>query len=173
MVIIKKYHKKILIISKYCYLCIVIVIHNSITMKDSNKTVRKDPLQEARRYVDNARMVLQANGKLNVETGCYEDPKYVKAAGHYLWLSALMAVDTVFPVKDGKKKRKGPNARVTVGDYKSVISQRDAKLLALFMNVYHIAHLSMGYDGVQDREVCRSGFRWAEAFIERCATLLS
>ena len=32
-----------------------------------------DPVSEARRYVQNAKDVLEENGKLDLETGCYED----------------------------------------------------------------------------------------------------
>ena len=49
-----------------------------------------DPLAESRRYVDNAKQTLIQNGQLNVEDRCYEDAKYVKAAGNYLWLAVLM-----------------------------------------------------------------------------------
>ena len=63
-----------------------------------------DPLAEARRYVDNAKQTLAQNGQLNKEEHRYEDEKYVKAAGNYLWLSVLMALDAVFHVKANKKK---------------------------------------------------------------------
>ena len=43
---------------------------------------KKDPIEEARRYVQNAHDVLRDFGDLNTETGRYEDPKYVRAAGN-------------------------------------------------------------------------------------------
>ena len=52
--------------------------------------MKKNPIEEARRYVDNAKQTLTENGKLNMETHRYEDPKYVRAAGNYLWLGVLI-----------------------------------------------------------------------------------
>ena len=65
-------------------------------MWDLNKEITGDPIKEARRYVDNARDVLRKDGKLNTVTGRYEDSKYVKAAGNYLWSGVLIALDAVF-----------------------------------------------------------------------------
>lgn len=39
---------------------------------------KKNPIEEARRYVDNARETLKEKGELNVETRRYEDDKYVR-----------------------------------------------------------------------------------------------
>lgn len=64
---------------------------------------QKDPIAEARRYVDNARTTLLENGELNLETKRYEDDKYVRAAGSYLWLGVLMALDAVFHVRKDRK----------------------------------------------------------------------
>ena len=140
-------------------------------MKDSSKAMVIDPFQEARRYVENAKETLKERGKLNVEMGRYEDPKYVKAAGHYLWLSVLMALDAVFHVEEEKVAKKGLGARVTVGDYMSAVSKRDGKLRDWVVDSYRIAHLSMGYDGVQDKAVCAVGIRVANAVIDRCEAL--
>lgn len=51
--------------------------------------MKKDLIKEARRYVDNAKIVLSENGKLDKKYKRYEDPKYVRAAGNYLWLGVL------------------------------------------------------------------------------------
>ena len=52
---------------------------------------RKNPIDEARRYVENARKTLKENGELDTELNIYQDDKYVRAAGNYLWLGVLMA----------------------------------------------------------------------------------
>ena len=67
--------------------------------------MKKNPIEEARRYVDNAKQTLIENGKLNMETHRYEDPKYVRAAGNYLWLGVLMALDAVFEVRKDRRTR--------------------------------------------------------------------
>ena len=126
-----------------------------------------DPLAESRRYVDNARQTLKQNGQLNVDDRYYEDAKYVKAAGNYLWLAVLMALDAVFHVKDNKTSN-----RVDVKDYKNAVAQRDKKL-SVWVNVaYNVLHLDMTYDGIPSKDIVDSGFRLANDIIERCATML-
>ena len=135
-------------------------------MEDLNQGVLKEPISEARRYVKNARSTLREHGKLNRETRRYEDPKYVKAAGNYLWLGVLIALDAVFHVK------KKNTDRVSVDDYRSVVAKRDIKLLGWMNDGYQIMHLSMNYDGIQDKVICDQGFRVANEIIDRCESLV-
>ena len=133
---------------------------------------KKDPIEEARRYVDNAKNVLRDNTKVNPETGLYEDPKYVRAAGNYLWLGVLTALDAVFHVKEEKKNKKGKGAHVSVNDYTAAIAKRDQKLLDWVDDGYVVMHLNMTYDGIRDKGVCMRGFSLANTIIDRCETLL-
>ena len=126
-----------------------------------------DPLAESRRYVDNARQTLKQNGQLNIESHRYDDAKYVKAAGNYLWLAVLMALDAVFHVKKNKASK-----RVDVDDYKKAVAQRDKKLSDWVNDAYNVLHLYMNYDGVQAKDTVDSGFRLANDIIDRCATML-
>ena len=84
---------------------------------------QKDPIAEARRYVENARKTLSENGELDIETKLYQDEKYVRAAGNYLWLGVLMALDAVFKV------RKDRRTRVDINAYLEAVGKRDRKLL--------------------------------------------
>lgn len=127
---------------------------------------KKDPIKEARRYVENAKKVLLENGKLNEKTRRYEDEKYVRAAGNYLWLGVLMALDAVFHV------RKDRRTRVKINDYEEAIGDRDHKLLDWVNDGYKIMHLSMTYDGIQSKSICDDGFRTANAIIDRCERLI-
>lgn len=126
---------------------------------------RKDPIEEARRYVDNARETLREKGELNLELSRYDDEKYVRAAGNYLWLGVLMALDSVFHVREDRR------TRVDIKDYREAIGKRDRKLLALVNDGYDTMHLSMTYDGNQSKDVCDVGFRLANAIIDRCAAM--
>lgn len=126
---------------------------------------RKDPIEEARRYVENAKETLQEKGELDTELKMYRDEKYVRAAGNYLWLGVLMALDAVFKV------RKDRRTRVDIKDYRDAVSKRDKKLLALVNMGYDTMHLSMTYDGNQSKDVSDVGFRLANAIIDRCAAL--
>lgn len=127
---------------------------------------KKNPIEEARRYVDNAKDLLRINGDFDAETHSYTDRKYVKMAGTTLWNGVLLILDAVFHVR--KNKRTRPD----ISDYQQAIAARDRKLLALVNNAYDILHLHMGYDGVLDKDVCDRGFQIATEIINRCALML-
>ena len=132
----------------------------------NSKTTVYDPVSEARRYVDNADKTIKENGRFNKELNLYEDDKYVRAAGHYLWHSVLLALDAVFQV------RKDRRTRVDVNDYYEVIRKRDRKLLALVNSGYNVMHLSMDYDGNSRKAICDDGFHLANDIIDRCERML-
>jgi hypothetical protein len=126
---------------------------------------KKNPIEEARRYVANARETLNERGEFNAELNRYDDEKYVRAAGNYLWLGVLMALDAVFHVRNDRR------TRVDIKDYKEAIGKRDKKLLALVNDGYDTMHLSMNYDGNQSKGVSDDGFRIANSIIDRCAAM--
>ena len=128
---------------------------------------RKNPIDEARRYVENARKTLKENGELDTELNIYQDDKYVRAAGNYLWLGVLMALDAVFHVREDRR------TRVDIKDYQDAVGKRDKKLLALINSGYDIMHLYMNYDGNQSKGVSDEGFRIANNIIDRCAVLVN
>lgn len=128
---------------------------------------KKDPISEARRYVENARKALNENGDLDVETKLYQDEKYVRTAGNYLWLGVLMALDAVFQV------RKDRRTRVNINNYLEAVGKRDRKLLNYVNSGYDVMHLSMNYDGIPAKEISDSGFRLANAIIDRCEMMLA
>ena len=135
-------------------------------MKDPVIEVVVDPVAEARRYVENAKTTLSTNGKLDLETNCYQDPKYVKAAGHYLWNAVLIILDAVFEVKT--KNHPHPD----IIDYRNEILKRDKKLLTMVNAAYETMHITMGYDGNLSKDVCSGGIRLANDIIDRCAAML-
>ena len=128
---------------------------------------RKNPIDEARRYVENARKTLKENGELDTELNIYQDDKYVRAAGNYLWLGVLMALDAVFHVREDRR------TRVDIKDYRDAVGKRDKKLLALITSGYDVMHLYMNYDGNQSKGVSDEGFRLANNIIDRCAVLVN
>ena len=127
---------------------------------------KKDPIAEARRYVENARETLREKGELNVEMNRYDDDKYVRAAGNYLWLGVLMALDAVFHVREDRR------TRVNINNYFDAIGKRDRKLLAYVNDGYDVMHLYMNYDGNQSKGVSDEGFRLANTIIDRCEMML-
>lgn len=128
---------------------------------------KKDPIEEARRYVDNARETLREKGEFNAELNRYDDEKYVRAAGNYLWLGVLMALDAVFNVREDRR------TRVDIKDYREAVGRRDKKLLALVNDGYDVMHLYMNYDGNQSKGVSDEGFRLANNIIDRCAAMVN
>ena len=127
---------------------------------------QKDPIQEARRYVDNAKQVLNEKAGLDIETHRYQDAKYVRAAGNYLWLGVLMALDAVFHVRQDRR------TRVDIKDYLQAIGKRDEKLLDWVNDGYVVMHLNMNYDGVLYKSLCQSGIQIANDIIDRCEVML-
>jgi hypothetical protein len=128
---------------------------------------RKNPIDEARRYVGNAKKTLNENGELDVELNRYEDDKYVRSAGNYLWLGVLMALDAVFHVREDRR------TRVDIDDYRKAVGKRDRKLLALVNDGYEVMHLYMNYDGNQSKGVSDDGFRLANNIIDRCEAMVN
>ena len=127
---------------------------------------KNDPISEARRYVENARKTLNENAELDLETKLYQDEKYVRAAGNYLWLGVLMALDAVFHV------RKDRRTRVDINAYLDAVGKRDRKLLDYVDDGYDVMHLYMTYDGIQSKKICDEGFRLANTIIDRCEMMM-
>lgn len=126
---------------------------------------KQNPIEEARRYVDNAKHTLKDNGELDTATRLYGDRKYVRSAGHFLWNAVLIALDAVFHVKTSRR-------RPDIKNYKDAVAGRDRKLLALVNNGYDTMHIAMSYDGNQSKAVCDEGFRLADEIIKICSKML-
>lgn len=124
---------------------------------------KKNPIEEARRYVSNAEEIIE-KANYDPELKIYTDGKYVKIAGNTLWNGCLVALNAVFGITKGK-------GRPSIDKYKEAAGQRDRKLLAYIVGGYDTMHLHMGYDGTKNRKTCDSGFEYANAIIDRCALL--
>ena len=127
---------------------------------------RQNPIEEAQRYVDNAKQILKENGEYDKSLRRYNDRKYVKSAGHFLWAGMLVLLDSLFPVKT--KQRPHPDIK----DYKAAVALRDRKLLALVSDGYATMHIAMGYDGNQSKTVCDEGFRLANEILKICSKMM-
>ena len=124
---------------------------------------RKNPIEEARRYVENAKNTI-VNANYDPETKTYTDKKYVKTAGNILWNGCLVALDAVLKVREGK-------GRPSIEKYQDAARKRDLKLLAVILAGYNVMHLTMGYDGTLSKKACDAGFEHADAIINRCAMM--
>ena len=124
---------------------------------------RRNPIEEARKYVANAKDLIQM-ANYDPELNIYTDGKYVKIAGNTLWNGCLVAMDAVLDVRKGK-------GRPAIEKYKEAAGKRDRKLLAAIVGGYDTMHLYMGYDGTKNKKTCDSGFECANVIIDRCALL--
>ena len=114
-----------------------------------------DSIKEAKRYLANAKEILRE--KALKDDGYYQDPKYIKMAGHTAYAGILVALDDFL----GKKSK----GRKDVDWYKSSLSKIDKKVLNAFNNAYQVLHLDMAYDGANGSELINSGFSEAEKII--------
>lgn len=115
----------------------------------------KDNLQEARRYLTNAKEMLR--DKAVKEGKFYKDKKYVKLAGHAAYSGVLIALDNVLGNKDSGRK--------SVDWYKEQLAKVDRKALSTFNGAYQTLHLAMSYDGNIVANVSKSGIELADSLI--------
>lgn len=115
----------------------------------------KNPVLEAKRYVENARTILSE--KAVKENDLYTDRKYVKLAGHAAYTGVLLALDGLFGLKSKGRK--------DINWYREQVAKTDKKLLSSFMSAYELLHLSMSYDGNRDVSTARSGLKHADEII--------
>ena len=128
---------------------------------------KKNPIEEAQRYIDNAKSILIEHGELDVETRMYGDRKYVKMAGNTLWNGVLVVLDAAFNIKRDKR------TRPDINDYRNAIGERNRKLLTFVNIAYSTMHLAMGYDGNQSKKVCDGGFECADNIVKLCKPMLN
>ena len=113
------------------------------------------PIQDARRYVDNAREIL--TDKAHKMDGSYQDRKYVKMAGNTAYSGVLVALDAALG-----KKTKG---RKNVEWYQEQLARSDRKTLSKYNEAYEILHLFLGYDGNTNAKVAAAGLELADDLI--------
>lgn len=128
---------------------------------------KKNPYEEARRYLQNAKDLLKNN--TTIEDGFYSDSKYVRMAGDTAWKGCLIALDATFGVSAKKKK----GSRLSIDDFKAIVSKRDQKLNVYVVSGYNEMHLHMGYDGEKKVNLAKSAFSTAKDIIDRCEKLAS
>ncbi len=125
---------------------------------------KKNPIAEARRYVDNAKETIK-KANYDSSTKSYEDKKYVRMAGNTLWNGCLVALEALLQIKKGK-------GRPSIEKYIEAAEQKDKKLHSYINAAYNSNHLYMGYDGGVNKKVCDAGFDDANAVINRCKQLM-
>ena len=117
---------------------------------------------EALRYMENAKECLQ---KTSIEYNRYRDSKYVKMACGTAYSGVLVALDGFFTLKGINKPTR--SERKSIEYYQKNLGKIDRKMLGILNDTYQILHLSGYYDGIQNVEVVKVGFKNANALIEK------
>jgi len=125
--------------------------------------IKKDPYQEALRYIENAKQILREKAGKNGEF--YSDPKFVKKACQTAYRGLLIALY-------GKMKRENntlpPRNKMDVDSYRDYITKRNKKILNDFNSAYNYLHLLGGYDGDLNVNTSKTGIELALKIIEWC-----
>ena len=129
--------------------------------------MRKNPIEEAKLRANNARMILEEKAILDEDTNRYENPKYVRKAGRALWRAVLIALDTVFDIREDRR------TKVFIEDYLKVIAKKDERFSKMVDSGYNVICVYMNYDGILHKPICDEGFRLADEIIERCDRMMA
>ena len=124
---------------------------------------RKNPIEEANRYLLNAKSILSE--KAGLDNGFYTDPKYVKMAGHTAWCGVLVALNSLYPL--GKKER------ATFEHFQDLIARDNKKLLNKYLATYETLHKAVGYDGNPDARIAKAGLSNAKDIIDWVASRIA
>jgi hypothetical protein len=119
-----------------------------------------NPIQEANRYLANARQILSEKAKKDGDS--YSDAKYVKIAGHTAWCGVLIALDAVLNVRKNLKK----NQRPDFDDYRTALYKKDPKMNRDILNAYDSLHKSLGYDGILDYKIVQRSLELAKIMVD-------
>ena len=120
---------------------------------------RKNSIQEAERYIQNARQLLSE--KAGKDGEYYTDSKYVKMAGHTAWCGVLIALDSALKVKENLKKSQRPDIK----DYQEAVSKVDKKMTRYLMNSYDTLHKTLGFAGNLNFAIVQSGLKEAQDIV--------
>lgn len=124
------------------------------------KDVKK--IQEAERYLNNARELLKKAGR---ENGYYKDNKYLRTACGTAYMGALLAAEA-YMAKKGKEIVKKKGARRNVNDYIKILATLNKKVLHSFNTAYYVLHITGYYDGELNAKIINVGFEAYEELIE-------
>ncbi len=123
---------------------------------------KKDPIAEAKRYMENAKTILREKAKKNGKE--YEDSKYTRMAGNCMWNGSLIALKAALGLKTKRGQRLG------IDDFKDAAAKKDRKLLNNIVKGYNTMHLAMGYDGATGAGTVSDGMRYMSDIIDWCET---
>jgi len=122
-----------------------------------------NPIEEAERYMQNARKVLSE--KAEKQGNFYQDKKYVKAAGNYAWNGVLVALEAVTEVRKNLKK----GQRLDFKDYQNAVLKKDRKMNIPLLAAYDSLHKALGYDGNNNYVIVQESLKQGQSIIDWAA----
>lgn len=128
-------------------------------------TKEKNAIQEANRYLANAKEILRT--KAGKSGKFYSDEKYVRMACNTAYSGLLIALNEFFKAKKIEfPKPKGKRTQsVNVDFYKDNLSKYNKSVLREFNSAYNYLHLFGGYDGDLAVDTSKNGLQFAENII--------
>jgi len=117
---------------------------------------------EAIRYMDNAKKCLE---NTMIENNRYSDQKYVKMACGTAYSGVLVALDC-FLILRGIHKPTGKE-RKSIEYYQKNLATLDRKMMDCLNDAYQILHIYGYYDGVQNVNIVKEGFKLANNIISK------
>ena len=128
-------------------------------------TKLKNPIEEAERYLENARRILSE--KAEKEGNYYYDSKYVKMAGNTAWNGVLVALDAVLDVRKNLKKGQRPDFQ----DYQIAVYKKDSKMNQTLLGAYESLHKALGYDGNPNYKIVQAAMEDGKLVVSWAAGL--
>lgn len=125
--------------------------------------VRKNPIAEAKRYMENARCILSEKGEK--KDGYYQDAKYVRMAGNCAWNGVLIALEATTDVREKLKK----GQRLEFQDYQNALLRKDKKMNMPLLAAYESLHKALGYDGNPDYKIVTAALANGQKVIDWAA----
>lgn len=121
---------------------------------------RKNPIAEAKRYMENAKTILSEKGEK--KDGYYHDTKYVRMAGNCAWNGVLLAIEASTDVRKNLKK----GQRLDFSDYQNAVAKKDKKMNMPLLAAYESLHKALGYDGNPDYKIVTAALANGQKLID-------
>lgn len=121
--------------------------------------IHENPYKEAMRYIENASDTLKLAGN---DGKFYIDSKYVKTDCGTAYSGILVALDSLFEIKNVPKRR----GRKAIDYFQNNLSKIDKRLLNYLNNAYNILHLDGYYSGMIGIKLIETGFDYAISIID-------
>ncbi|MEO8148685.1 MAG: DUF5618 family protein [Bacteroidia bacterium] len=134
---------------------------------EEKNELKKSSYTEAMRYIDNAKETLHKAGR---EGKYYTDAKYVRTASGTAYSGMLLALDTLFKIKNiqfpSKRKK-------SIEWYRDQLRKMDWKLLNEVNSAYYTLHLNGYYEGVTNVDIINAGTDSAISVIKKIKPMVN